>query len=177
MFDYGSVNSVSVLEGLRAKIRLLEGGRADFSTNPGEARAGSVYSVTTHGQLIEALADSSRDGAWVAVVGVPDMGVLAAAEHDLNLDRTILVPRPGDAWLEAMSALIDVVPFVAVAPPVRVTEATASKVAARLRKRESSLFVMGEWPRAKPWSADQQGSIRDYAATQPPVRGASWRAS
>ena len=36
-----------------------------------------------------------------------DFGVEAAAEAGVDLERTILVSRPKDSWLEATAALVD----------------------------------------------------------------------
>ncbi len=151
MFETRVVNSAVALDDLREKIRRLEGAAAGFTeTLPGGGlRVGGAYRVTDYGQLLDCLAEVSSDGAWVAVVGVPDLGILAASERGINLDRTILVPEPGEAWLEATAALIDVVPLVAIKPASQVSEATASRLAARLRKRGAALVSLGPWPRAR----------------------------
>ena len=83
------------------------------------------------------------------MVGAADLGVEAAAELGVDLARTILVPDPGEQWVEATAALIDVVSLVLVRPGVVVPAATANKVAARLRKRSAALVVWGQWPGAE----------------------------
>ncbi|MGN6162820.1 MAG: hypothetical protein ACTHOG_14105, partial [Marmoricola sp.] len=56
---------------------------------------------------------------------------------------------PGESWLEAVSALVDVLPVVLLRPPRRVDQRVANKVSARLRKRSATLFVQGDWPGAE----------------------------
>src|SRR4051794_18135467 len=48
--------------------------------------------------LLALLAEASRAGSWCAVVGVPALGILAAAEVGIALDRLALVPDPGPEW-------------------------------------------------------------------------------
>lgn len=111
-----------------------------------QLRTGGSYRVDDTSLVLALLAAPSRTGAWVAVVGVADLGVEAAAEAGLDLDRTIVVPDPGDLWLEAVAALVDVVPAIWLRPTAVVRPATASKLAGRLRRRSATLLVQGEWP-------------------------------
>jgi len=114
-------------------------------------RAGGVYQVGSApgaaGLVLALLAGPSAAGAWSAVVGLPDFGAEAAAALGVQLERTVLVPEPGELWLEATAALIDVVTLVVVRPATRVGESTAARLAARLRSRETALVALGEWPR------------------------------
>ena len=96
----------------------------------------------------------SAAGAWCAVVGVPDLGVEAAAGLGIDLERLVLVPHPGEQWLSVVSALVDVVSIMLVRPPVRdgrvrITDGSASKLASRLRQREAVLVSLGDWPGAE----------------------------
>lgn len=109
-------------------------------------RAGGAYRVDDTSVALALLATSSKAGGWTAVVGIADLGVEAMAEAGLNLDRTIVVPQPGELWLETVAALIDVVPAVWLHPTTAVRPQTASRLAGRLRKRATTLLVHGEWP-------------------------------
>lgn len=111
-----------------------------------QLRTGGSYEVDSAWLAMALLAPPSAEGAWAAVVGVADFGVEAAAEMGIDLARTVLVPDPGEHWLEVTSALVDVVTMVLLKPPVAVTERTAGRIAARLRKRSSVLVVQGRWP-------------------------------
>ena len=113
-----------------------------------QLRAGGAYALDSSTLAMALLAGPSAAGEWGAVIGVPDWGLEAASELGIALERLILVPDPGESWLEATAALIDVTACVVVKPSVRVTERTAERLAARLRTRSAALLVIGEWPRA-----------------------------
>lgn len=114
-----------------------------------QLHAGSSYEVDSASLALALMAGPSRAGDWCAVVGVPDFGALAAAEVGVDLDRTVLVPEPGEHWLEATAALVDVASLVVVRPPARVAPAVAEKLGARLRKRGAVLVALGSWPRCE----------------------------
>ncbi|PZQ91641.1 MAG: hypothetical protein DI534_01320 [Leifsonia xyli] len=117
----------------------------------GALAAGGSYVVEGSTALaLELLREPSRSGAWCAVVGMPDLGLEAAAAAGLELERLVLVPQPGEQWFAVVSALIDAVAVVLVQPPerARVGEAVAGRLASRLRQREAVLVSTRDWPRA-----------------------------
>lgn len=144
-------------------------------------RAGGVYQVDSVSLALALMAGPSQAGTWCGVVGVPDLGVLAAVERGISLERTVLVPDPGELWLEATAALVDVLGLVVLKPPARVSESLAAKLGARLRKREAALVTLGEWPRAEVrlrtegirWSGLQlgEGHLRERRAAVLAQRG------
>jgi hypothetical protein len=96
--------------------------------------------------LLALLAAASRSGSWCAVVGVPALGVLAAAESGVVLDRLALVPDPGLEWPTVVAALIDGMDVVVIAVPgPPVSASIASRLAARARQRGSVLMPFGRW--------------------------------
>ena len=95
--------------------------------------------------LLALLSAASRSGSWCAVVGVPALGVLAAAESGIALDRLALVPNPGPDWPTVVAALIDGVDVVVTAVPGTVSAAIASRLVARARQRGSVLVPFGRW--------------------------------
>ncbi|MCS0498295.1 hypothetical protein [Protaetiibacter mangrovi] len=118
----------------------------------GALAAGASYVVDGSTALaLELLREPSRAGSWCAVVGMPDLGIEAAAAAGLDLERLVLVPHPGEQWFAVVSALVDAVAVVLVQPPApaRVGESPAARLAARLRRREAVLVAMREWPRAE----------------------------
>jgi hypothetical protein len=95
--------------------------------------------------LLALLAGASRAGSWCAVVGVPELGALAAAEGGIALDRLALVPNPGPEWPTVVAALIDGVDVVVMAVPGPVSASIASRLVARARQRGSVLMPFGHW--------------------------------
>ncbi len=122
-------------------------------------QTGATYTVSPSPSLVLALlAAASGKGLWCAVVGMPTLGVEAAAAFGIALPRLILVPEPGDRWLAVASALAEVVPLIAVQPGGRARDADMSRLSARLRDRGSTLLITestesGTWPQS-------EGSIR-----------------
>lgn len=98
--------------------------------------------------LWAALAEASAAGAWVGVVGRPDLGLVAAAEAGIRLERLALVPRPGAELLAVTSALLDGLDVVVVAAPQPVPAADRQRLAARARGRGAVLVPIGSWPGA-----------------------------
>jgi hypothetical protein len=95
--------------------------------------------------LLALLAEASRSGSWCAVVGVPSLGALAAAESGIALDRLALVPNPGPDWPTVVAALIDGVDLVVMAVPGPISASVTSRLVARARQRGSVLVPFGEW--------------------------------
>src|SRR5699024_3601078 len=95
--------------------------------------------------MLALLSAASRSGSWCAVVGVPTLGALAAAESGIALDRLALVPDPGPEWPTVVAALIDGLDVVVVAAPGSVPGSIAARLAARARQRGSVLVPFGLW--------------------------------
>jgi hypothetical protein len=95
--------------------------------------------------LLALLAAASHAGSWCAVVGVPALGALAAAESGIALDRLALVPNPGPEWPTVVAALIDGVDVVVVAVPGQVSASITSRLVARARQRGCVLVPYGRW--------------------------------
>ncbi|MFL6173584.1 MAG: hypothetical protein ACJ716_11905 [Marmoricola sp.] len=144
---------MSTVQQLQERIRSMQDGvpRQPVPTHPALAgllqlRTGGAYEVDSAGLAIALLSAPSQEGSWSAVIGAADFGVEAAAELGVDLTRTVLVPDPGEHWLEATAALLDVVSVVLLRPPPGVGERTAGRIGARLRKRSATLISWGRWP-------------------------------
>ncbi len=87
-------------------------------------------------------------GIWAAVVGMPGLGVLAAAELGVDLDRLGLIPDPGPDVLQVLSVLADGVDVIAAAAPAKLPPARQRVLVGRLRQAGTVLLVMGRWPGA-----------------------------
>lgn len=174
--------------------------RLPLETHPALAglvqlRAGGSYAADSATLAMVLMAGPSTAGSWCAVVGVGDFGAEAASALGIDLDRTVLVPDPGDEWLEVTAALVDVATVVVVRPRGRVPEHVAEKLGARLRKRSAVLVAQertpGDWPRCEvrlttrepTWSGVGQGHghlqarlvvVEAQRGTAPPRRGRLW---
>lgn len=74
----------------------------------GGLRRGSTVSVLGATALVLAmLAEATQQGSWAAITGVPEVGIAAAAELGVELDRLALVPHPGVEVATVLSALVD----------------------------------------------------------------------
>ncbi|MCY7344577.1 MAG: hypothetical protein LH603_22735 [Pseudonocardia sp.] len=96
------------------------------------------------------LAEATAGGAWVGIVGRPGLGLVAAAEAGVRLERLALVPHPGADLLAVTSALLDGLDVVAVAGAERagVRAADRQRLAARARQRGAVLLALEPWPGA-----------------------------
>jgi hypothetical protein len=134
----------------------VPGGRPPFpvveplaSLLPAGLRPGSVVSVQGSTALLLALlVAATAQGAWAAVVGVGDLGVLAAAESGVVVQRLALIPRPGPDPAPVAAALLDGVGLVALAGADRIPPGARRSLAARARQRGSVLLPLGRWPGA-----------------------------
>jgi hypothetical protein len=115
---------------------------------PGQGlRRGSTVAVNRSAALALALvAGASAAGSWVAAVGLPDLGVVAAAEAGIALERLALVPAPGArTWPAVVAALLDAVDVVLVRSPAGLPAGQARRLAARARERGAVLVPLGAW--------------------------------
>ncbi|MES2171118.1 MAG: hypothetical protein V4479_10435 [Actinomycetota bacterium] len=171
MFDYGQMASAAAtlereptratVEQLQSRIRQMQATKLDtrlVPTHPaiasllpgGGLKQGAAYSVERSSALIMALlAGPSAAGSWCAVVGIPEFGVEAAQGYGIDLDRLVLVPRPGEQWLAVTAAVADVVGVVVTRPPKRAGDSSVARLTARLRQRGATLIVLGTWPQSE----------------------------
>lgn len=83
-------------------------------------------------------------GSWCAVVGLAHLGLLAAAELGISLERTLLVADPGpQKWAATVASLLDAVELVLVQPNHSITPTTQRRLVARARDRGSVLIHAG----------------------------------
>ncbi len=189
-----ALDTLDTVAQLRTRMARLESGTTapPLETHPAltglvQLRAGATYAVDSATLALALLAGPSRSGCWSAVVGGADFGAEAAVALGVDLERTILVPDPGDQWLEVTAALVDVATVVVVRPAGRITQQSAEKLAARLRKRGAAIVAWestpGDWPRCEvrlttrepAWSGlgDGHGHLRSRRLVVEAQRGAA----
>lgn len=111
----------------------------------GGLRPGSVTAVDDTALLLALAAGPVAAGGWVALVEMPDCGLVAAAELGLATDRVLLVDGAGRRWPEVVAALLDGVTLVAVRPTSQPTPAIARRLTALARRHGAALLVAGDW--------------------------------
>ena len=170
-----ALSAKGVVSGAVARERTLPVLSAFADLLPhGAIQRGSV--IGCHGaagvSLALALAAGpSRDGAWVAVAGLPHVGVAAAVELGVAPERLVLVAEPAataqsmgqrfdDArWAEVLAAMIDGFDVLVLGPGTeRVRPGTARRLMARLQARGAVAIVVARpgtgQPGAGPFGAD-----------------------
>lgn len=87
-------------------------------------------------------------GGWAAAVGMPSLGLVAAAELGVDLRRLALIPEPGERWPAVVAALVDGFDLLLVRPPGRIRAADARRLTARIRERGAVMVVLDApaWP-------------------------------
>ncbi len=103
-------------------------------------------------------------GGHVAVVGVPDFGLLAAAEMGADLSRIAVIPNPGTDPVEVAAVLMDGMDLVVLGLAGRHVPMTRARaVLARARQRGCALVVTeGDWQGA---SMRMDARVRGYDIT------------
>jgi len=139
----------------------------------GGLRRGSTLSIDGPAATSLALATAaaaSQAGAWVAAVGFPSLGLVAAAELGVALGRLVLVASPDTdpgpdnetaAWAAAVAALVDAFEIVLVQADHRISGRDARRLAARTRERDGVLVQVGS--RSWPEGADVTLEVTDAA--------------
>ncbi|UNN05206.1 hypothetical protein [Rhodococcus opacus] len=109
---------------------------------------GTVASVAgTTSVLIGLLASVTAAGSHAAVIGMPDLSLLAAVEQGADLSRIAIVPEPKDTAVEIAAILLDGVDLVILGlAGASVTPSRARAVVARARSKGAVLLVTdGLW--------------------------------
>lgn len=89
----------------------------------------------------------TAEGGHVAIIGQPDVGLLAAAEMGADLSRIAVIPEPGADPVEVAAVLMDGMDLVVLGLGGRTVPATRARaVVARARQRGCTLLVTdGDW--------------------------------
>ncbi len=103
----------------------------------------AVEGVAATSLALALVAAASAEGSWVGVVGVPSLGLAAAAELGVALDRLVLVapPSPGE-WATVAATLVDAFDVVVAGPPRYSRPGMARSLQARVRDRGAVLCTV-----------------------------------
>lgn len=161
-FDHGCMTiadldrgKAATIEALRSRMRGMETTAVETVGLPTPSalrrvlpslRIGGVHAVDSRSLALRMLAAAIPSGGWSAIVGLADVGVEAAADAGVPVERVVLVPQPGEAWASAVAGFAEVLPVVLAAAPPRLAPAEAARLAARVRGADGCLLVLGDWP-------------------------------
>jgi hypothetical protein len=86
----------------------------------------------------------TAEGGHAAIVGQPDVGLLAAVEMGADLSRIAVIPEPGSDPVEVAAVLMDGMDLVVLGLGGRSVPATRARaVVARARQKGCTLLVTG----------------------------------
>lgn len=129
------------------------------SADPG----GSVGGATALALALGAAA--SAEGSWTALVGLPAVGLGAAAELGLALDRlAVITAPPPEQWATVVAALVGAFDLVLVPVPPTTRIAEVRRLVARARERGSVLVQL------TPFAAGSRLPSRDDPSIESDVR-------
>lgn len=158
MFEYWPMNQRATVQTLQHRIsemQSLQLAERALPTPPelrgllpgGALQRGTVTSVQGSLQLPLALISAlSASGAWCGAIGVPRIGVEAAARLGFALERFILVPEPTRHALSIIGTLSEALTAIVLRLPDPARPGDANRIAARLRDHGTALVVLGSWP-------------------------------
>jgi hypothetical protein len=112
----------------------------------GALTRGSMLQVVGVGATSLALAlvaAASQDGSWSAIIGLPELGLVAAEEHGIALARLALIEVP--RWrraAELVAAVIDGIDLVLLDARVPLRAIEVRRITARLREQGAVLLMV-----------------------------------
>lgn len=101
-------------------------------------------------------AESTKAGGWLGIVGADELGLSAAQDLGVHMERVVTVKldttRRGERTerrhAEVISALMDALDLILVGPSVRLTAPLTRRLTARARERGAVLIRL--WPTTHP---------------------------
>jgi hypothetical protein len=113
------------------------GATAGWGSTGSTAGSGSTGATAV---ALALAASASQAGSWVALVGLPALGLVAAAELGMALERLVVIePPPAEHWGTVVGALVGAFDIVLLGAPGRVRPAEVRRLIARSRERGSVL--------------------------------------
>jgi len=91
------------------------------------------------------VAEASREGSWTAMIGMPQVGVVAAARRGIELARLALIPHPGAQAPVVAGACVDGMDVVVLGPRLALADSDRRRLVARARERGAVLISAGPW--------------------------------
>ena len=98
------------------------------------------------------LAQATADKLWCAVVGPPDLGIVASTELGVDLDHLVVVTTPRVRVATVLGALVDGCDVLLLRLPVALTRAEMLRLSARVRQRRVLLFLLRDAQSHAAWA-------------------------
>lgn len=105
----------------------------------------SVGITGSNALLLAMIAEVAAEGKWVAIIGMPSLGIVAGAEFGLDSSRIVLIPDPRAQSAKVLTILIDGFDVVVVGAKVSVHSGQRRSLVARARNQRTTLFAP-LWP-------------------------------
>ena len=83
-------------------------------------------------------------GSWLATIDVPTIGLDAASEFGIALERVVAVRAEATRWPEVVAAAADGFDLLIARVPADASPSAMRKVATRLRQRDVVMLVLGD---------------------------------
>jgi len=109
---------------------------------------------------------ATQQGSWLGVVGVDHLGLLAAVEHGVALERTVLVhpPKTSREWSITVAAAIEGLDLLIVAVPERLSVNDARRVQTRLQSRRAVMIIVDNTVLSKSRSMNGSNEAQQFLA-------------
>ncbi len=110
----------------------------------------------------------TQAGSWLGVVGVHNIGVQAASEQGVALQRVVFVqPATSRAeWVSTVAAAADGFDVLMLEVPHGITVADARRVQTRIQSRRNALVLIGATQKLALQSVFQPDVVMDTTTTQ-----------
>ncbi|MFJ3408197.1 hypothetical protein [Promicromonospora sp. NPDC090134] len=111
----------------------------------GDLPVGAAVTVGDSASLMCWLLGATQRDRWVALVGWPDLSLVALAEAGVDLDRVVAVPDVGGRGADVLAALLGGVEIVVAGPGARLTASERRRLLARARQRGTTILSPVPW--------------------------------
>ncbi len=92
------------------------------------------------------------DDGWMVGVGLEELGLVAAGELGVRLDRTVMIETPSpDTWATVVAAVIEAFDIICLGPTDYIGHREAARLSARAREAQALLLHLDggrSWPHA-----------------------------
>jgi len=112
------------------------------------------------------IAKATTDGMWCSIVGPPDLGMVAAVELGVDLERLVVVAAPRVRAATAIGALVEGCDVVLLRLPLAMSRTEMLRLGARARQRRVLVVLLSDprsramaWPEAPDITVQIRSSV------------------